>query len=572
MDPLVVYLPHSVCDRRPHSGAERPRASPGSPKCSGSHASLHGSARAHLILDGIQGRFAQLAGERISVTVESVSLTALDKPDLERLELERFREEYEGKHFDLIMVVGVPSLRFVNQLRDNLWAGIPLVFSGIDRTTYQHERQFAGTTGVFAEFDWQGDVQLAKRLFPATRHIALSSGGSSYDRMLTERLGQIVRQQSPAIDFIDLSDHTFEQQLSLAAKLPPDTVLMLGSIFADVAGHPVSQGPNGFRGLIAHSANVPLIHSDILGYRAGGLGGSLVDYEILGREVADLGASILNGTTLPDAAPTVTHSYQTRLDWRELKRWNVPLARVPAAVTIDNRPATLWQEHRYGVLLVAGAILFQSLLIGVLLYERRGRQLAQVELGERLRFETLLAHVTASFASLSGTDQEKAILICLQQVKDFFGADRASVWVYSDTPGVFMRSLVWPDAGTGVLSVEFAAGFRHTILCLMGGREVYFSNLAEMALMEDAEAFRNEGVRSFLAIPLREKNTVVGALSIASVEKEMNWPREIVYQTAYSGRSIGISVGSESRGKRIAGERTPDGFDPGFDSQQCRRG
>src|SRR5450631_2452777 len=112
-----------------------------------------------LILDGIQGRFAQLAGERISVTVESVSLSALDKPDLERLELERFREEYGDKHFDLIMVVGAPGLRFVNKLRDNLWSGVPLVFSGIDRTTYEHERQFRGTTGVFAEFDWIGDVQ-----------------------------------------------------------------------------------------------------------------------------------------------------------------------------------------------------------------------------------------------------------------------------------------------------------------------------------------------------------------------------------------------------------------------------
>ncbi len=503
-----------------------------------------------LILDGIQGRFSQVAGERISVTVESVSLSALDKPALERLELERFREEYGDKHFDLIVVVGAPGLRFVNKLRDSLWSGIPLVFGGIDRRTYEHERQFGETTGIFAEFDWLGDVQLAKRLFPNTRHIALVAGASSFDRMLTARLGEFVREQSPAIDFIDLSDHTFEQQVSLVGKLPPDTVLILGSILADAAGHPVSQGQSGFRGMIAHSANAPLINSEVLGYRAGGLGGSLLDYEALGRETADLGVSILNGATLPDAPPTLTHSFQTRLDWRELKRWNVPISRVPAAVTIDNRPTTLWHEHRNLVLLVAGAILFQSLLIGVLLYERRGRQLAQVELGERLRFETLLAHVTASFASLSGTDQEKAILICLQQVKDFFGADRASVWVYSDTPGVFMRSLVWPDAGTGILTVEFAAGFRNTILRLMGGDEVYFSNLAEMALLEDAEAFRSEGVRSFLAIPLREKNTVVGALSIASVEKEMNWPREIVYRL----RTVADLLGSAlARGRAEKG-------------------
>jgi signal transduction histidine kinase len=483
-----------------------------------------------LILDGIQGRFAQLAGERISVTVEAISLTVLDKPDLEQLELERFRKEYGDQNFDLIMVVGAPCMRFVNELRPSLWAGVPLVFSGIDRTAYSNERQFARTTGVFSEYDWAGDVQLAKELFPGTRHIALVAGGSSFERMLTARLGQVVREQNPAIEFIDLSDHTFAQQLSLAATLPPDTVLMLGPLLKDVAGHSAMPGPNGFRGLIAQSANAPLLHSDLVGYRAGGLGGSLIDYEALGREAADLGSSVLNGATSPDAPPTVTHSYQTRLDWRELKRWNVPISHVPAGVAIDNRPTTLWHEHRNLVLLVAGAILLQSLLIGVLLYERRGRRLAQVELGERLRFETLLSHATASFASLSGTDQEKAILICLQQVKDFFGADRASVWVHSNTPGVFMRSLVWPDAGTGILSVEFAAGFRNTILRLMGGDEVYFSNPAEMALLEDADAFRGEGVRSFLAIPLREKNSVVGALSIASVEKEMNWPKEIVYR------------------------------------------
>jgi two-component system, LuxR family, sensor kinase FixL len=489
-----------------------------------------GRLAASMILDGTQDRISQIAGERVSVTVDSIPTSVGEKPILQRIELERLRAAYSDQHFDLIIAVTAPILSIVDKLRDELWPGVPVVFCALDQKSFESEPHFAGTTGIFAEYDWRGSVQLAQGLFPNLRHIAFAAGASQFDRLLNARMAGTVRELAPNAKFIDLSEFTFEQQVSLAQKLPPDTVLIVGSVVSDVSGHMSSQGPNSVRGLLSRSANSPVFQTDILGYRTGGLGGSVVDYEGLGREAADLALSVLNRSTPTDAPPVYSKAFQKRLDWRELQRWKVLESRVPRDATIDSRPASIWREYRYAVLLTAGAIFFQSFLIGILLYERTRRLHAQEALTERLRFESILSQVTTSFARLDSSDLEKATLRSLQLIRDYFDADRASVWLPTAAADAIKRVLVWPDAGTGSLAVGFTGGFENTIERVAGGQDVMFSNPAEMALLKDAPAFRSEGVLSFLAIPIRENNRVVGAFSVASLRKETLWPKEIVFR------------------------------------------
>jgi signal transduction histidine kinase len=68
----------------------------------------------------------------------------------------------------------------------------------------------------------------------------------------------------------------------------------------------------------------------------------------------------------------------------QLERWHIDEARRPAGSRVEFRHAGLWRDYRGAVLgaLVAGIL--QTLLIAVLLYERRRRRLAELEMRHHL--------------------------------------------------------------------------------------------------------------------------------------------------------------------------------------------
>ena len=75
-------------------------------------------------------------------------------------------------------------------------------------------------------------------------------------------------------------------------------------------------------------------------------------------------------------------------DWRELKRWGIPESRLPPGSVVQYRGPTLWDEHKVTVFTAVGALVLQSFLIALLLYERRARHRAEIESRRNLTLAT----------------------------------------------------------------------------------------------------------------------------------------------------------------------------------------
>jgi C4-dicarboxylate-specific signal transduction histidine kinase len=89
------------------------------------------------------------------------------------------------------------------------------------------------------------------------------------------------------------------------------------------------------------------------------------------------------------------------VDWRELERWGLSEARLPPGTEVLFREPTPWQRYRAVVLLTCGVIAAESLLIGLLLLERRRRKRAQVALDEQAAYEQVIANLKADAAEHS---------------------------------------------------------------------------------------------------------------------------------------------------------------------------
>ena len=84
--------------------------------------------------------------------------------------------------------------------------------------------------------------------------------------------------------------------------------------------------------------------------------------------------------------------YETPVyDWRELKRWNIDVARLPAGSEIRFRPPSLWDEHRDFILTAATIIVLLAALSIGLAWQRIRRRHAERE-AQALSGRLITAH------------------------------------------------------------------------------------------------------------------------------------------------------------------------------------
>jgi signal transduction histidine kinase len=152
-----------------------------------------------------------------------------------------------------------------------------------------------------------------------------------------------------------------------------------------------------------------------------------------------------------------------------------------------------------------------------------------VILEERLRFEALLAELSAGLIHIPAPNIDAALELALQQVGTFLGVDRANLDEYlGDDLGIqiswAMRGVEEPPRVTD------ADQFPWTAERLARGELVRFSRLDELPQEAaiDRASYQRVGTRSKVLVPLRAGGPIVGVLSFGAVRDERAWPDELV--------------------------------------------
>src|SRR5262249_54469939 len=108
------------------------------------------------------------------------------------------------------------------------------------------------------------------------------------------------------------------------------------------------------------------------------VGGALLSTREVAGRTAAVAARILRGES-PGSIKTPTIGLGTPVyDWRELRRWQISEALLPAGSVVGCRQPTLWMQDRWQVLALIAAIVLQAALIVWLLIEHQRRQRAEV--------------------------------------------------------------------------------------------------------------------------------------------------------------------------------------------------
>src|SRR5258706_5236028 len=125
---------------------------------------------------------------------------------------------------------------------------------------------------------------------------------------------------------------------------------------------------------------------------------------VTARTTAQVAIRVLRGEKPADIKTPVIEYGPSKYDWRQLKRWGIPEARLPPGSEIHFREPTLWEAYRWHILSAVALVLVQGALIGGLLLERSRRLRAEMQARQRMaelpRFNrhSVPGHFTPSIA------------------------------------------------------------------------------------------------------------------------------------------------------------------------------
>jgi signal transduction histidine kinase len=342
---------------------------------------LYGTARDSRIAIIGEREFPRLLGAGLSGALDYYS-EFIDQGRFAEAEYqEAFRDflvvKYERLRFDLIISMTDIATEFVLRYRDDLFPGTPLVFFS---ESTQPVRA-SDTTGVIGGLDLGGSADLATELQPDLRHLFVVTGSSPGDRVYEREARTQLEPLRKSVDVQYLSGLRTADLLARLSTLPDHSAVYYILVNSDGTGENFQ--PLQYLDRIVAASNAPTYCWVDSAMDRGIVGGALKNQSRETELLARLALRVLRGEPA-GSIPVMTADLSVRqVDWRQLRRWNIPESRVPPGTIVRFRLPTMWD--RYAGYIVGAVVLLiaQTVLIGALLVQRARRRHAEGQIRSR---------------------------------------------------------------------------------------------------------------------------------------------------------------------------------------------
>jgi signal transduction histidine kinase len=283
-------------------------------------------------------------------------------------------KKYGTLHIDVVVTVTRPALEFYKRHGEHLWPGARLVFHGLPDPASETVTVPPNATGLVNRDDFDGTINLARRLQPNARRILVIGGVSPLDLELERRARQVVPTMGRAATVEFLSGRPLPELVTRVAAEPADTIVLYLTQFLDGDGRPYL--PREVLHAISTASVAPVygLFETYVGF--GVAAGSMEFYEDRGRLVGQLVRDALAGRP-PAAGRVFSVPSRCVADARALRRWSLDARRLPDGCEIRFADLPYWREHFWQSGAILAVIVAQALLIGALLVQSRRRRVAE---------------------------------------------------------------------------------------------------------------------------------------------------------------------------------------------------
>lgn len=321
-----------------------------------------------------------------------------------------YNYKYKNKHLDLIITTDDTAFTFALNNREKLFSNAPIVFSGINHESLsQKGDKYKNYTGVIENVDPTETIKMALNINPSIEKVYVvfdnSESGISTGKLVSNRI------RAMDLKAIQLNGFNFPTLLEVVSKLDNKSIVFFASYYSDATGNIIEY--NLASSQISKYSSVPLYHQFDFGLNRGAFGGNMISGRLSGINAAQLALRILNGETADSISPITPNINRKVFDYQQVKRFNIPLSKLPKDAEIINKPFSFYDTYRTLVLgvLIAFAMLF-IFLITLLVYIKKIRII-------KTQLSNSNEELTQTYEELVATDDElKRQLdeICVMQV------------------------------------------------------------------------------------------------------------------------------------------------------------
>ncbi len=304
---------------------------------------------------------------------------------------------YKGVKFDAVMVCENDALSFVSKYRDDLFPGVPVIYTSINEygdSMLEGHKDFIGTRQIT---DYADTIKAALKLRPGTRKIIVLSDETptGLDHTAAVKKLEPGFDKSLSFQYWSLGSCSLTEMGDKLASLPNDSIVLLLGHFKDKDGNTYSVQESA--AFLSSRCAVPCFIVTDSRMGMGPVGGILESGYYYGQASADMVVKILKGAEISSIPAMKQSPNKYMFDFKALRRFNIPERNLPPGSIIINKPASIYEQYRKEVIATAIvlSVMGLSLLVMALEILRRKRVEKKMRASEQ-RFRSLVEHLPQS--------------------------------------------------------------------------------------------------------------------------------------------------------------------------------
>lgn len=323
------------------------------------------------------------------VFVEDLDLVRHPTPSYRSDLAQLLGKKYAGQHFRLVIVIGPPAMEFVKKEARALFAQstlLTLITPGLGAA----EAQAYNVINVNWKIDPAGTVRSALQLLPQTKGVLVVAGSNDDALPFLDLARSALEPWRNSLRIEYTNTMTYEEMLHKVANIPSNYVVLCSSYFVDTTGKTFA--PIDVVDQVTKTSPVPVFSTQEVFLGHGIVGGSLVGTRNLGELAGSAALNFFNSKQDASLGLTVIDAPATPMfDRKQLDRWGMDSALVPAGSVIINQKYSLWAQYK-GYLIVGFGVtaVLAAMCVLLLIQQQRMRKASEALAASEARHRSLV--------------------------------------------------------------------------------------------------------------------------------------------------------------------------------------